>query len=387
MAVMAMHNKNILHRDIKTQNIFIDDKGVHKLGDFGISRELKQDAKAMTACGTPYFMPPEVCLGKPYDSKADVWAIGVIIYELIMLKKPFRGEQIYNVLQAITKCSYDPLDEDCDPNLQMIVFSLLQKDFNKRPSIFEVANLPCVRKEILDYIEESGCNNEVLEIIDFINPVQQNEEEEKVFVESSANNNGTITNNVEAFPEPAGQALQEPVVQAFPEPIVLQSNCSQGSDNRLYEMQNLWEWADIMHKDINLRDFKNGWFGKHTKCCQGSEILAWLTDKGKHDQKKAINICNKLVEQSIIISLEGKTFFGQNDLYRFHFDKDHIADNMMRNWRQEPGDAYEVSIQLVKRAEELYSCAIIQDEEGDPVVDVDLALKSNEYKTYINAIC
>ena len=130
-------------------------------------------------------MPPEVCLGKPYDSKADVWAIGVIIYELIMLKKPFRGEQIYNVLQAITKCSYDPLDEDCDPNLQMIVFSLLQKDFNKRPSIFEVANFPCVRNEINAFIEESGCNNEVLEIIDFINPVQQNEEEEKVFVESA----------------------------------------------------------------------------------------------------------------------------------------------------------------------------------------------------------
>ena len=92
MAVMATHSKNILHRDIKTQNIFIDNNGVHKLGDFGISRELKQDAKALTACGTPYFMPPEVCLGKPYDSKADVWAIGVIIYELIMLKKPFRGE-------------------------------------------------------------------------------------------------------------------------------------------------------------------------------------------------------------------------------------------------------------------------------------------------------
>ena len=125
IAVMAMHNKNILHRDIKTQNIFIDLSGVHKLGDFGISRELKQDAKALTACGTPYFMPPEVCLGKPYDSKADVWAIGVIIYELLMLKKPFRGEQIYNVLQSITKCSYDPLSEDCDPNLQMLIVSLL----------------------------------------------------------------------------------------------------------------------------------------------------------------------------------------------------------------------------------------------------------------------
>ena len=46
MAVMAIHSKNILHRDIKTQNIFIDNSGVHKLGDFGISRELKQDAMA-----------------------------------------------------------------------------------------------------------------------------------------------------------------------------------------------------------------------------------------------------------------------------------------------------------------------------------------------------
>ena len=43
-------------------------------------------------------MPPEVCLGKPYDGKADVWAIGVVLYELIMLKKPFRGESVQNVL-------------------------------------------------------------------------------------------------------------------------------------------------------------------------------------------------------------------------------------------------------------------------------------------------
>ena len=67
--------------------------------DFGISRKLNNpDAKAMTSCGTPYFMPPEVCLGKPYDGKADVWAIGVVLYELIMLKKPFRGELVQNVL-------------------------------------------------------------------------------------------------------------------------------------------------------------------------------------------------------------------------------------------------------------------------------------------------
>jgi NIMA (never in mitosis gene a)-related kinase len=59
---MAMHAKNILHRDIKTQNIFITKNNVLKIGDFGISKELDTLNKmALTSCGTPYFMPPEVC--------------------------------------------------------------------------------------------------------------------------------------------------------------------------------------------------------------------------------------------------------------------------------------------------------------------------------------
>ena len=169
MAVMAMHNKNILHRDIKTQNIFITENGICKLGDFGISRRLNhQDAKAMTSCGTPYFMPPEVCLGKPYDGKADVWAIGVVLYELIMLKKPFRGEAVQNVLQQITKSTFEPLSDDVDSDLKMLVVALLNKDYNKRPSIFQVANFPAVKHQILAFIDENNIEHEVLEIIDLI---------------------------------------------------------------------------------------------------------------------------------------------------------------------------------------------------------------------------
>lgn len=55
----------------------------------------------MTACGTPYFMSPEVCQGKPYDSKADVWAVGVILYELITMKKPFDSDSISGVFEKI----------------------------------------------------------------------------------------------------------------------------------------------------------------------------------------------------------------------------------------------------------------------------------------------
>jgi NIMA (never in mitosis gene a)-related kinase len=60
-------------------------------------------------CGTPYFMPPEVCRGERYDAKADVWAMGVIIYELVALKKPFNGDNINQVFDMIIKRPFDPL--------------------------------------------------------------------------------------------------------------------------------------------------------------------------------------------------------------------------------------------------------------------------------------
>lgn len=137
---MAMHSKNILHRDIKTQNIFITQNDILKIGDFGISRQMETlTPMAMTACGTPYFMPPEVCQGKPYDSKADVWAVGVILYELITLKKPFDSDSINGVFEKIVKQPLEPLPSSVDSSLKMLVAALLNKDYNKRPNIFEVA--------------------------------------------------------------------------------------------------------------------------------------------------------------------------------------------------------------------------------------------------------
>lgn len=183
---MIMHAKNILHRDVKTQNIFIAKNGVLKLGDFGISRELEsRDAKAGTSCGTPLFMPPEVCLGKPYDHKADVWAVGVILYELITLKKPFESETINGVLQQIVKASFEPLPQETSSDLKMLVVALLNKDYLKRPTIFEVASIPCVKKEILAFISEHQCQDELLEIMDFINPVAEVEQEDSSSEESS----------------------------------------------------------------------------------------------------------------------------------------------------------------------------------------------------------
>ena len=98
-------------------------------------------------------------------------------------------------------------------------------------------------------------------------------------------------------------------------------------------------------------------------------------------------ICQKMLEQDIIINVESKPNFGQKDLYRFKFLSNQGADNLIRNWREEPGEAYEVSSRLISLVEEMYASAILTDEEGDQVFDVDVAIRSTGYQAFIKAVC
>jgi NIMA (never in mitosis gene a)-related kinase len=80
LAVQYIHARGILHRDIKSQNVFLTTRGVAKLGDFGIARVLDAtDAFASTMVGTPYNMSPEICEDQPYGRKSDIWALGCLL--------------------------------------------------------------------------------------------------------------------------------------------------------------------------------------------------------------------------------------------------------------------------------------------------------------------
>jgi len=112
MALHHVHSKKILHRDLKTQNIFIT-KNLVKLGDFGIAKVMEGSmSAASTVIGTPYYMSPEVCQNQPYSYKSDVWALGCILYEMCALQQAWNGSNLLGLVYKIVQEKYPPLSEE-----------------------------------------------------------------------------------------------------------------------------------------------------------------------------------------------------------------------------------------------------------------------------------
>ena len=93
-ALISCHEKSIIHRDIKDDNIFVSSKGEYKLGDFGVSKMLKDKSRAESVKGTPNFIAPEVYLGKEkYDHTVDLYSLGIVLYKLLnKSRNPFLPE-------------------------------------------------------------------------------------------------------------------------------------------------------------------------------------------------------------------------------------------------------------------------------------------------------
>lgn len=90
-AVEYCHNRTILHRDLKPENILFDNKDNVKLCDFGWCVEYSEEERRQTLCGTSEYMAPEVLKSKKHDYKVDIWAMGILLYELFHKKSPFTG--------------------------------------------------------------------------------------------------------------------------------------------------------------------------------------------------------------------------------------------------------------------------------------------------------
>jgi len=107
-ALQHVHAQGVLHRDVKAANVLLTRNGVIKLGDFGSSRALSTHTHfAQTMVGTPYYLAPEVLRGEPYSFAADVWGAGVVLFELLTLRRPFEGVHLGALLIKVERGEYD----------------------------------------------------------------------------------------------------------------------------------------------------------------------------------------------------------------------------------------------------------------------------------------
>ncbi|XP_057608645.1 serine/threonine-protein kinase Nek3 isoform X1 [Chionomys nivalis] len=135
LGVNHIHKKRVLHRDIKSKNVFLTQSGKVKLGDFGSARLLSSPmAFACTYVGTPYYVPPEIWENLPYNNKSDIWSLGCILYELCALKHPFQANSWKNLILKICQGPIPPLPALYSDKLHRLVKQMLKRSPSQRPS-------------------------------------------------------------------------------------------------------------------------------------------------------------------------------------------------------------------------------------------------------------
>ncbi|XP_037395084.1 serine/threonine-protein kinase Nek5 [Pygocentrus nattereri] len=143
LGLKHIHDRKVLHRDIKAQNIFLTQGGAKaKLGDFGIARMLNNTVElARTCVGTPYYLSPEICENRPYNNKTDVWSLGCVLYELCALRHPimfvwqFEGSSLKQLIVKICRGSYTPVSQRYSAELRLMLTQLFKVSPRDRPSI------------------------------------------------------------------------------------------------------------------------------------------------------------------------------------------------------------------------------------------------------------
>ncbi|XP_053278993.1 serine/threonine-protein kinase Nek3 isoform X1 [Pleuronectes platessa] len=131
-----IHEKRVLHRDLKSKNIFLTDNGTIKLGDFGSACILNSSkAYAQTYVGTPYYVAPEIWDNKPYNNKSDVWSLGCVLYELCTLRHPFQATSWKSLILKVCRGAYPPLPEHLPYELRYLVKHMFKTNPKDRPSL------------------------------------------------------------------------------------------------------------------------------------------------------------------------------------------------------------------------------------------------------------
>ena len=137
----SLHEFKILHRDMKSANVFLFKDGKAKLGDLNVSKIAKAGL-GYTQTGTPYYASPEVWKDMPYDTKSDIWSLGCVLYEMATLRPPFKAEDMSSLYRKVLKGLYPKISSQYSQDLNIMIKSLLQVAPINRPSCDTIMKMP-----------------------------------------------------------------------------------------------------------------------------------------------------------------------------------------------------------------------------------------------------
>ena len=143
----ALHDLQILHRDLKSANVFLFKDGHAKLGDLNVSKVAKRGL-GYTQTGTPYYASPEIWKDLPYDNKSDIWSLGCVLYEMITLHPPFRSKNMDELYKKVLSGDIGNLPEKYSNDLYEVVLLMMKVNSNKRPNCNDILNNTFVKKRI-----------------------------------------------------------------------------------------------------------------------------------------------------------------------------------------------------------------------------------------------
>ena len=159
LALEYLHSKGIVYRDLKPENILMDEQGYLKLADFGMAKKLKDDEKAMSFCGTPEYLAPEIITMEGHDKNADWWSFGILLFEMLCGLPPFYVENLDKMYELIKTSSVKfPKRINLSEDAKDIIRKLLEKNPKKRlgsqNGIEEIKNHPFFQSIDFNLIEQ-----------------------------------------------------------------------------------------------------------------------------------------------------------------------------------------------------------------------------------------
>lgn len=153
----TLHENHILHRDIKSANVFLYEGNVVKIGDLNVSKIVK-GGLYFTQTGTPYYASPEVWRDQPYDGKSDIWSVGCVLYELMMHDPPFKAANMAKLYKTVIRGKFPPINPEYgySQDLCDLAKMMLKVDVKLRPTAKQILDYPIVKEMEQLYLQNSN---------------------------------------------------------------------------------------------------------------------------------------------------------------------------------------------------------------------------------------